>query len=199
MSADDKIQGPFPVKENVPPDYELKQLIKRCIARERLAQKQLYDQYAPAMYSVVRRYIYSDHIVQEVMNDAFFKVFTNLEQYAHQGAFGGWIRRIFVNTIMDRLRRDRKEREILHTKPAEEDGLIESEAITNMSFKELLLHIHELPEMHRTVFNMYVFDDFTHKEIALQLLISEVNCRWYLKDARRRLREKIINAMKPKE
>src|SRR5689334_10306979 len=89
---------------------DLNILVKECIAENRSAQKKLYDIYSPAAYGVIRRYVYNDEFTaQEILNDAFFKVLTKLGQYSFQGPIEGWIRKIVVNTITDRLRRNIKE------------------------------------------------------------------------------------------
>jgi RNA polymerase sigma-70 factor (ECF subfamily) len=166
-------------------------LVKECIAENRSAQKKLYDIYSPAAYGVIRRYVYNDEFTaQEILNDAFFKVLTKLGQYSFQGPIEGWIRRIVVNTITDRLRRNIKE-ENNHKELQAEDAFIQSESVDRISKKELMQLIHSLPDMQKAVFNLFVFENFSHKEISHLLNLTENNSRWYLNDARRRLKEKI--------
>jgi RNA polymerase sigma-70 factor (ECF subfamily) len=166
-------------------------LVKECIAENRSAQKKLYDIYSPAAFGVIRRYVYNDEFTaQEILNDAFFKVLTKLGQYSFQGPIEGWIRRIVVNTITDRLRRNIKE-ENNHKELQAEDAFIQSESVDRISKKELMQLIHSLPDMQKAVFNLFVFENFSHKEISLLLNLTENNSRWYLNDARRRLKEKI--------
>lgn len=170
---------------------ELSVLIRDCIAENRAAQKKLYDMYAPAAYGVIRRYLYrDDEAAQEILNDAFYKVLTRLNQYSFSGAFEGWIRRIVVNTITDHLRKNIKDvPQMKEVQP--EDAATDSESIGRLSHKELMAIIQTLPDTQRAVFNLYVFEDYPHKDIAAVLSISENNSRWYLNDARKRLREKI--------
>jgi len=175
---------------------ELHILIKDCIASSRSAQKKLYDLYAPGAYGVIKRYIYdNDTTAQEVLNDSFFKVFTKLEQYSFQGVFEGWIRRIVVNTLMDHLRKNVKY-DKFHKEMQPEDAYVKSESVENMSYKELLVMVHTLPAAQLSVFNFFVFENLSHKEIATALNITENNSRWYLNDARRRLKEKLNFMMK---
>jgi RNA polymerase sigma factor (sigma-70 family) len=170
---------------------DLALLVKECIAENRSAQKKLYDMYSPAAYGVIKRYVYNDEFTaQEILNDAFFKVLTKLKQYSFQGPFEGWIRRIVVNTITDRLRKNVKE-DNNHKELQAEDAYIQSESVDRMSKKELLQLVQSLPEVQRAVFNLFVFENFAHKEVASVLDITENNSRWYLNDARRRLKEKI--------
>ncbi|MES2703463.1 MAG: sigma-70 family RNA polymerase sigma factor [Bacteroidota bacterium] len=170
---------------------DLAVLIKECIAESRSAQKKLYDLYSPAAYGVIKRYIYNDEFTaQEILNDAFFKVLTKLGQFSFQGPIEGWIRRIVVNTVTDHLRKNIKE-EHNHKELQAEDAFIQSDSIDRLSKKELLLLVQSLPEMQRAVFNLFVFENFAHKEISALMNLSENNSRWYLNDARRRLKEKI--------
>ncbi len=133
----------------------------------------------------------NDTAAQEVLNDAFFKIFTKLDQYSFQGAFEGWIRRIVVNTLMDHLRRNIKnDQNFKEVQP--EDAYVNSEGVEKMSYKELLVLVNSLPDLQRAVFNLFVFENYSHKEIATFLDINENNSRWHLNDARRRLKEKLI-------
>ncbi len=127
---------------------------------------------------------------QEVLNDSFYKIFTKLDQYSFQGAFEGWIRRIVINTLMDHLRKNIKNDHLFKEVQAE-DAYVKSESVEKMSYKELLEIIQTLPDLQRAVFNLFVFESYSHKEIGTLLGINESNSRWHLNDARRRLKEKI--------
>jgi RNA polymerase sigma-70 factor (ECF subfamily) len=169
---------------------ELSILIRDCIAKSPSAQKKLYDLFAPAAYGVIKRYLYHDDFAaQEVLNDSFYKILTKLDQYSFQGAFEGWIRRIVVNTVTDHLRKNIKAES--NKEVQEDDAYIGSDSVEKISHKELLNIIQSIPDTQRVVFNLYVFENYSHKEIATLLNLTETNSRWYLNDARRRLREKI--------
>ena len=171
-------------------ESELYALLRDCMAGSRTAQKKLYDRFAPRAYGVVRRYIYdNDHAAEEVLNDSFYKVLTKLEQYSFKGSFEGWIRRIVVNTVTDYLRKSIGKD--THKELQPEDAYVGSEPMAKMAHKELMGLIQSLPQVHRTVFNLFVIENYAHKEIAEMLSITESNCRWYLNDARKRLKEKI--------
>ncbi len=158
----------------------------------RASQKKLYDQYSPAAYGIIRKYIHNNEAVaKEILNDAFFKIFRDLHQYSFQGAFEGWVRRIVVHTVSDHLRRNTKEdRQVREVQP--EDAYVNSEPVEKLTHKELLKIIETLPDAQRNVFNLFVFENYSHKEIAKMLNIKQNNCRWHLNDARRRLKEKIV-------
>lgn len=171
-------------------ESELYALVRDCIAESRTAQKRLYDIYAPRAYGVIKRYIYdNENAAEEVLNDSFYKVLTKLDQYSFQGSFEGWIRRIVVNTITDYLRKaiSKEQHKELH----DDVAIVNSEPVSALGHKELLEIIQTLPHAQRTVFNLFVVENYSHKEIATLLNINEPNSRWYLNDARKRLKEKI--------
>ncbi|MBA3830032.1 MAG: sigma-70 family RNA polymerase sigma factor [Taibaiella sp.] len=177
------------------PAPELSLLIRDCIANERAAQKQLYDTYSPTLYAVIRRYVDDLDTAKEVLNDTFYKVFTRLSQYSFHGAFEGWLRQIAVNIISDHFRRNKKHEVITGQDVETIDAHVNNDIVGKISYKELLQLIHELPTTQKAVFNLYVFENYPHKDIAELLGITENNSRWQLNDARRRLKEKIKNIM----
>lgn len=170
---------------------DLQMLIRDCIAESRSAQKRLYDKFAPIAYGVIRRYMNQDEQAsQELLNDCFYKIFTKLEKYNFQGSFEGWIRRLVVNTVTDHLRKKIKDtRQQKEMKP--DDVYINSDSVDKISHKELLNMIETIPDTQRLIFNLFVFENYSHKEIAALLDMSDNNCRWYLNDARRRLKDKL--------
>jgi RNA polymerase sigma-70 factor (ECF subfamily) len=183
-------------QHSIPEHNELSLLIRDCIAESKSAQKRFYDQFAPAAYGVIRRYVNTDDgLAQELLNDCFCKIFKKLGKYSFQGSFEGWIRRIVVNTVTDFLRKKIKDdRPGKEMQP--EDAYVNSESVQNLSHKELLKVIETIPDTQRLVFNLFVFENYSHKEIAVLLNMNESNCRWYLNDARRRLKEKVTDLLK---
>ena len=171
-------------------------LIRDCIAQDRQAQKALYNKYAPMAYAVIKRYTRRDELADEMLNDAFMKVFTKLDKYAYKGSFEGWIRKIVVNTVTDHLRKYIKDQQMTHAAEMPEEVYMQDDIVGKMSYKEMLEIVRDLPDMQRSVFNLFVFEECKHKEIAVLLGISEVNSRWHLNDARKRLKEKITEIMK---
>ena len=187
------IRGPFAAteKSNTVIHSELSMLIRDCLNESRSAQKKLYDLYAPAAYGIIKRYLYNnDNLAQEILNDSFYKILTKLDQYTFQGAFEGWIRRIVINTITDHLRKNIKE-EQPHKEVQPDDAYVHSDSLEKISHKELLNIIQTIPDTQRTVFNLFVFENYSHKEIGSILGINENNSRWHLNDARKRLKEKV--------
>ena len=171
-------------------------LIKDCIAGDRNAQKYLYNHYAPRAYAIIRRYTRQNELADEMLNDAFYKVFTKISSFSGSGSFEGWIRRIVINTVTDHLRKYIKDQQVYHAAEMPEDVYLKDDLVGKLAYKELLAIVHELPDTQRMVFNLYVFEELKHKEISEELGITEVNSRWHLNDARRRLKEKINSIMK---
>lgn len=166
-------------------------LIAACRRNERPAQQKLYDTYGSFIFGIIRRYTSDNHIAQEIQSDAFYRIFTRLEQYRFEGAFEGWIRRIAVNAIADYFRRQPPETNPIAEDTADITASTEIDGLSKLAYQELLAMIHELPFTQRTVFNLFVFEQYSHKEIAALLEISDNNSRWHINDARRRLKEKI--------
>src|SRR6185295_1354722 len=142
-------------------------------------------------FGVIRRYLFhDDSAAEEILNDSFYKILTRLDQYNFQGAFEGWIRRIVINTLTDHLRKNIKGMGV-NKEVQPEDAYVSSESVEKLSHKELLKLVQSLPDAQRTVFNLFVFENYSHKEIAQLLNLNENNSRWHLNDARKRLKEKI--------
>ncbi len=172
------------------PPYDL---IKECIAQNRTAQKRLYDQYVPLIYGIIKRYVYNHGQADEILNDSFYKILTSLNSYSFKGSFEGWMRRIVINTITDNFRKYIKKEPAYKVDIDTTDIHVEGDITGRLGYKELLQLIHQLPDTQRAVFNLFVFEQLSHKEIAEQLGINENNSRWHLNDARKRLKEKITS------
>ncbi len=170
-------------------------LIQECIAQNRNAQKALYNKYAPQAYATIKRYTKHVELADEILNDAFFKVFTKIESYSGTGSFEGWIKKVVTNTVMDHLRKYVKDQQVYHASEMPEEVYMSDDIVGKLSYKELLAVVQELPDTQRIVFNLFVFEDYKHREISEELGITEVNSRWHLNDARKRLKDKINSIM----
>lgn len=167
-------------------------LIKDCIEKKQVSQRTLYETFAPSTWNVIKRYVFEHEAAQEILNDTYLKVFTRLDQYGFKGSFEGWIRKIAVNTIVDYLRKHIPKKGLMSSQSYEENAWVEEDAVGKINFKELVAFTYEIPDMHRAVFNLFVFENLSHKEIAESLQISEGNSRWILNDARKQLKKLIM-------
>lgn len=167
-------------------------LIKACIKGDRSAQNKLYEQLAPKMYPVCLRYMGDPESAQDVLQDGFVTLFSKLDSYSGTGSFEGWARKIFVNTALMQLRRNDVLKESQDLEDARDISSPEPTVYQNLQFQELMELIEELPPGFRTVFNMYVIEGYSHKEIAGELGISENTSRSQLQRARTLLQKKIL-------
>lgn len=161
------------------------------------ARKKVYELYGPLMMSVCMRYVGNRETARDLLQDGFIKVFTKIRTYAATGAFGGWIRRIFVTTALEYLRREQ-----LHPDDAVEgyeDTLedVNYSALDKLSADELLACIARLPSGYRTVFNLYAIEGYSHGEIAAMLHIREVTSRTQFIRARNTLQKYVQSLIAP--
>lgn len=165
--------------------------LKDCQRGDRSAQKALYDELAPKMYAVCIRYMGDRESAADILQDGFVTLFSKLGSYSGEGSFEGWARKIFVNTALMSLR---KKDALKQSGDIEEAHSLSSEdpgALQKIGYAELMKLVMSLPPGFRTVFNMYVIEGFSHKEIAEALGISEVTSRSQLQRARVMLQQKI--------
>ena len=164
-------------------------LIKGCIEGDRRMQKQLYDQFSPKMYAVCLRYMGNADDAQDILQEGFIKIFKNLERFRGDGSFEGWVRRIFVNTAIEHIRKKK-----LNLSLTEKEDTIEFKSVSaldNINEKDLLKIVSDLSPGYRSVFNLYVVEGFSHKEIGELLGINEGTSKSQLARARMILQQKI--------
>ena len=148
------------------------QLIENCISGNRKSQKDLYDLFAGKMFSVCLRYAKNQMDAEDILQEGFVKLFNNLHRFRGEGSFDGWVRRIFVNTAIEHIRRKN-----LNTTVSE--GLENSvsdkykNALDNLYEKDIIASANTLSDGYRTVFKMYAVEGYSHKEIASHLGITE--------------------------
>ncbi len=173
-----------------------KKIVLKARRGERRAQKKLYQYYAPLMYPVALRYAKNRTEADDILQEAFIRVFEYLHTYAFTGPLGAWIRKIVVRTAINYYKQQAKHNQysgdfddLLIYVANEEDYA----AISKLSEKELIAVIQKLPNGYREVFNMYVIEGYSHKEIAEILNISENTSKSQLSRARALLRKSITN------
>jgi RNA polymerase sigma factor (sigma-70 family) len=147
-------------------------LISGCLEGDRRMQGELYKRFSPRMYAVCLRYASNAEEAEDILQEGFIKIFKKLDSFRSEGSFEGWVRRIFVNTAIEHFRRKR----YLQPVTEKEENTIEGKYLSvldDMAEKDILALIQELSPGYRTVFNMYVVEGYTHKEIADMMGISE--------------------------
>ncbi|MFN8284208.1 MAG: RNA polymerase sigma factor [Chitinophagales bacterium] len=159
------------------------QLIEGCIDNRRDAQYQLYNLLAGKMFAVCLRYAKNREAAEDLLQEGFVKVFNNIGKFRNEGSFEGWVRRIIVNTAVEHYRKSTKMYSIVNVEdvnmeiPWEDTGdVLQLEDLTNM--------INKLSHGYRTIFNMYVVEGYSHKEISEMLEISEGTSKSQLARAR---------------
>ena len=176
-------------------DKSFKRLVKACLEGNREAQRTLYESLSPKMFPVCLRYMSSREEAEDVLQEGFVTLFSKLDSYSGKGSFEGWARKIFVNTALMQLRKNDVLKESEDLEGAWDISSQDPTIIQNIGYQELLEIIESLPPGFRTVFNMYVIEGYSHKEIGEALGISENTSRSQLQRARMILQKKILEKL----
>tara|TARA_R110000868_G_scaffold356226_2_gene617774 strand:+ start:9573 stop:10124 length:552 start_codon:yes stop_codon:yes gene_type:complete len=171
-------------------NLSLNQLIENCKINDTKAQGELYKLFSSKLFSVCLKYSRNYVEAEDNLQDAFLTIFNKIEQYKNKGSFEGWLKRITVNTVLQRYRNE-KVFDIIN-EDAIEDVEVEVDE-DNISIDYLLKIIQELPDRYRLVFNLYVLDGYSHKEIAAMLKINLGTSKSNLARARQILKQTIEN------
>ncbi len=173
-----------------------KELIDACIQQDRRAQRELYDRFASRMFSVCYRYADDRDSANDLLQDGFITVFTKLRSYTGIGSFEGWMRKIFVNTALMQLRKNDVLRDTQDIEELKFNTPMVDNILDTIEGKDIMELISKMPIGFKTVFNLSVFDGYSHQEIAAQLNISEGASRSQLSRARFWLQERIVELNK---
>jgi len=166
-----------------------REIVKLCIAGDRKAQEKLYNFYASKMKGVCLRYSRSIVESEDIFQDGFVKVFSNLKNYSGQGSFDGWVRRIMVNTAIDTYKKNLPFKNSSQFDEFIEDELKTVELPDELEEEDLLNILSNLPDGYRLVFNLYAIEGYSHKEIAERLNISENTSKSQLHRARKLIQQ----------
>lgn len=165
------------------------QLIIQCKKQDAQAQGALYQKYSGVLFAICLRYSPSYAEAQDNLQDAFLTIFKKVEQYSGKGSFEGWIKRVTVNTVLQKYRKKR------HFDIVREDQIADTvdEEIEDATIplNDLLEMVQQLPDQYRLVFSMYVLDGYSHKEIGELLGISDGTSKSNLARARKILQHKV--------
>ncbi|MAZ26789.1 MAG: RNA polymerase subunit sigma-70 [Cytophagaceae bacterium] len=166
----------------------LDKLIDDCRKKRPKAQEELYKRYASTLFTVALKYSRDRAQAEDNLQDAFITIFEKLDQYKGKGSFEGWLKRITINTALQKYRKQ-ETLELVNEENIQEVTVEVDEEDIQVDF--LLKIIQELPDRYRLVFNLYVMDGYGHKEIAKMLKITEGTSKSNLARARMILRDKI--------
>ena len=164
------------------PEQVFNELIDGCLQNERRSQQRVYELFYGKMMAVCMRYTKNTDQAKDILQDGFIKVFRSMDKFNRAGSFEGWIRRIIVNTAIDHFRRSKNAYLLLGEERSiedfgdmdEEDVLAEEDQDESWDVKpaDVINAMQKLTPAYRTVFNLYVFEELTHKEIADMLGIN---------------------------
>lgn len=172
-----------------------KDLIQACIRGDKKSQETLFRNYSGKMLAVCRRYARHHMEAEDLLQDAFIKIFRNLDKFQGRGSFEGWIRRIVVNTALKNIDRKSFTNEQIGGEQDYEAGALPA-VYGSLGAENLMQLIASLPEGYRLVFNLYAIEGYSHKEIAELLDIKESTSRSQLVKARKMLQEMIQQTQK---
>ena len=176
-------------------------IISDCKKGKAYAQDKIYDLYSGAMLGICARYATDINEAEDILQESFIKVFVKITEYdfSSVASFSAWMKKIVVNTALNYIRDHKKykifdeinEKAEMYAQPQE----TEDQSI-NISQKEILELIQQLPDGYRIVFNLYVFEKFSHQDIATELDISVSTSKTQLFKARKMLQSKVLEKVK---
>ena len=169
---------------------DLEELIHKCKKGKRLAQAELYRRYSDVLFGMCLKYSRNRAEAEDNLHDSFLIIFDKIDQYGFQGSFEGWMKRITVNTVLQKYRKEQYLNVI--SENIEEEIEVDTEQ-TDISLPTLLGYIQELPNKYRLTFCLYVLDGYNHKEISEMLGTSTGTSKSNLARAKSILRDKIEN------
>lgn len=159
----------------------------------------LYRDFAPKMYGICLRFAGNKMEADDILQEAFIKIFTKIKHFRNEGSLEGWIRRTIINTAINFYRRSAKHNRMLNINDLEISSHIEPTLYNAMSQVEILRLVQELPNGYRTVFNLNVIEGYTHKEIGEMLGISDNTSKSQLTRARIILKRRVLQMMARKQ
>jgi RNA polymerase sigma factor (sigma-70 family) len=170
-------------------ERQVKKLVEDCIGNERSAQETLYKFFYAQMLRICYRYLRSNELAQDALNEGFLKVFQNIRSFdAKKGDLGGWICTVMIRTAIDHGKKELKFSTISYADQDTDEYFIDPNVLSKLYAEDLLRYTRQLPDATRVIFNLAVIDGYSHKEIGAQLQITESTSRWHLAEAKKKLR-----------
>src|SRR5688572_10320752 len=177
-------------------------ILQGCLQNDAVAQKELYNRFSPKMLAVCYRFGHNREDAEDMLQEGFIKVFSQIHTFRNQGAFEGWVRRIIVHTCINNLKKNKKFNESVDINNATSLLVREESVPSIVQAKQVVECIRLLPLGYRTVLNLYAIEGYSHKEISLMLEIEESTSRSQYTRAKQMLEEILIRKrilQKPKE
>ena len=163
-------------------------LIKACSNGDSKAFRKIYEIHSGTMYSICLRYMNNEDEAKDALQEGFIKVFKNISKFKFTGSFEGWMKRIFVNSSIELIRKRKMHLDVSELN-SNELPLTAKIETGSMDAEKMMTLVQQLPEGYRTVFNMFIVDGYSHKEISDYLDISQSTSKTQLFKARKQLRE----------
>ena len=177
-------------------------IVQGCLNNDSVAQRELYNRYSPKMLSVCYRFAHNREDAEDMLQEGFIKVFSQIHTFQNKGAFEGWIRRIIVHTCINNLKKNKKFNESVDIIHATGLQVREESVPSIVQAKQVVECIRLLPIGYRTVLNLYAIEGYSHKEIAEMLDIEESTSRSQYTRAKQMLEDILVRKriiQKPKE
>ena len=180
-------------------DLDEQELAGRCSQGDELAENELYRRYAARVYALCKRYLGNDDEAKDLMLETLLQAIDKIGQFKGDGSLYGWIRRIAINKALNQIKRQRWR--MVPMDLSVHDNIPEptEQEMVTIPREKLQAWIAELPDLRRTVFNLYCLDGYSHQEIARMLGISETGSTSVLAKARKQLKEKIRQYLKEQD
>ena len=172
--------------------YTDEALVNGCLENDRRFQEYLYNRYASKMYGICLNYCSDTAAAKDVLQEGFIKVFKKIGSYQFEGKLEVWIRRIITNTAIDYYRKSSRLNKYLEDKTLEDRYEAKESILSQLGTQDILNNLKKLPEGARIIFNLYVIEGFTHKEISEKLQISEGTSKSQYSRARALLKSLLI-------
>jgi RNA polymerase sigma factor (sigma-70 family) len=167
-------------------------ILQGCLNNDPTAQKELYTRYSPKMLAVCYRFGHNREDAEDMLQEGFIKVFSQIHTFRNQGAFEGWVRRIIVHTCINNLKKNKKFNESVDINNATSLMVREESVPSIVQAKQVVECIRLLPLGYRTVLNLYAIEGYSHKEISLMLEIEESTSRSQYTRAKQMLEEILV-------
>lgn len=172
-----------------------KKLIEGCVQQDSKCQKEVFQRFAGKMMAVCLRYTRHHMEAEDIIQEAFIKVFNNIDKFQFKGSFEGWIRKIVVNTALKKYNKKSFQNEVIGL-PEFTDQAADPVVYNALSVAEIMQLLAKLPDGYRVVFNLYAIEGYSHKEISDLLGIQESTSRSQLVKARKMLQSLVLDAQK---